>query len=237
MRNILFCFSLVFISFLSNAQCIPDSFSKPNIYPDTIRNLDTAYANQYYEMKMTAVIPVDTLVFGNRMPIDSIGLISLTGLPASLSYVSNSLSGYWKGGTSGCILISGTPQNNENGVYPLNIMVRAFVAGVPADYPVKGYKIVVIGNSSINKSDLSHQVSFYPNPSFDIASLRFYSSENAETFIILNNSIGKIIRKIPVTISAGHNSVLIPVSDLPKGNYFLQININQQIITFPFIKY
>lgn len=236
MRELIIISLLWIFSFTVYAQCTPDSFTKPNIYPDTIKNLDTAYANQYYEMKMTAVIPVDTLVMGNRLPIDSIGLISLSGLPSSINYVSNSPSGYWKGGTSGCILIYGTPINSDAGVYPLNITVRAFVAGIPADYSVKGYRLVVVGNSQINDFHSLRDISVYPNPSNENISLHFYSHCDDNITISIFNPLGEIFSKLNVKANAGNNAVVISVSDLPSGLFFVHIFVNEEKHLLPVLK-
>jgi len=230
-------FLFLALSFDASSQCVPGNYQKPSIYPDTLTNLDTAYANKPYQMVMTAVIPVDTFVFGNRLPIDSIGIVSLTGLPPSMSYKSDKASGYWAGGTKGCILISGSPKDEETGIYPLNIVVSAVVAGLPANYPVKGYKIIVIGKgSSITDLPLLYDLKIYPNPVIDVASLRFFSQTNDFCRLTIYNCFGQIIVNQNHLCNYGENQLIVHAEHLNKGIYFLRITMHDSITNFVFTK-
>jgi len=216
------------------SQCVPGNYTKPNIYPDTLINLDTAFAGQPYQMIMTAVIPVDTLVLGNRLPVDSIGIVSLTGLPSSLTYQADKASGYWKGGTKGCILISGTPTNAEAGIYPLNITVNAVVAGLPAFYPVKGYKLIVNGNSSFAFENAITNIKLYPNPFYENASLRFFSNFIGPCHLSIFNSFGQEVYKKEIVTSQGYNSIVIQKNNLKDGIYILKLHNSEGLVSLIF---
>lgn len=137
-----FLFAVLYSGFAS-AQCVPYDTNRPGIYPDTLVNLPAVLIDQPYEAYMTAVIPKDTLVFGNRINFDSVGILSFDGLPSGFTYTANTKSGYWPGDTSGCIAITGTASSADIGVYPLKIKVRSFVGGLISDNDVPGYKLVV----------------------------------------------------------------------------------------------
>lgn len=205
-----------------SAQCVPDStLTKPGIFPDAVVNLDTATANIYYEMVMTAIVPKDTLFFGSRIPIDSIGISKFEGLPAGFTMVANTASAYWKGGSSGCILISGTPGSVDVGVYPLTIQVVAVVAGTPAPYPVPGYQLVVEGNSGFITHDASFgQAIAFPNPFSSQTIVQFSSNNSEQCFFRVYNSNGALVHSSTHTVSVGINNIPFVNDNYTEGLYF-----------------
>jgi len=235
MKKIFFLLVFILSSLINYSQCVPGPYLKAGIYPDTLENLDTANINQYYEVVMTAVIPKDTFVFGNILPIDSIGIDTLFGLPSSLTYKADRPSSYWLGGTKGCIQIFGTPSNSEVGVYPLNITVNAVVAGLPALYPVKGYKIVVRGNNNIlEETSLKKSLKIFPNPAKTQTSLQMFSNYNETVKVYIINSLGKKVKEITTNVVYGQNTLNINLSDLAKGIYYVstetKFEIEKQIL-------
>lgn len=73
-------FMMALVSGTAFTQCLPDtSYARPGIYPDTATGLPPAFATYLYKTVVTAVIPVDTLIFGARYPVDSIGVLEVTG--------------------------------------------------------------------------------------------------------------------------------------------------------------
>jgi hypothetical protein len=138
--------SLIIVPFLGMSvaisQCVPDpAFTNDGIFPDSATGLPHAYAGVYYETVMTANIPADTIFQGFTVPIDSIGFISFTGLPTGFSYAANSSTGFWHGGTSGCVLISG--QNATVGSYPLTIELQGHASGIVIDFTIDYYILVI----------------------------------------------------------------------------------------------
>ena len=107
--------TLLIISFLvvtlAFGQCIPDpQYTLPGIYPDSATGFPPAVATYEYNFVITAIIPADTIVFPfPRMNIDSIGVAEITGMPEGFQAIPSRPSGFWLGGTSGCMLITGTP--------------------------------------------------------------------------------------------------------------------------------
>ncbi|MDP5172022.1 MAG: T9SS type A sorting domain-containing protein [Bacteroidia bacterium] len=104
---------LLTLPMLGSAQvCVPDpAFTAPGIYPPT---LPAACVGLPYNTSLTLVVPVDTTValppFGTfTLPIDSIVLDNILGLPAGFTLGCNPSSCGVAGGASGCINISGTP--------------------------------------------------------------------------------------------------------------------------------
>lgn len=91
--------------------CQPDtSFTLGGIYPDS---LPPACVGIPYQSNITLVVPVDTTVafppFGTfTLPIDSIVLDDILGLPTGMTYGCNPGSCSLPGGTTGCVGITGT---------------------------------------------------------------------------------------------------------------------------------
>lgn len=70
---------------------------------------------------------VDTLYFGNiKFYMESLVLDSITNLPCGISWLANSGDNTWSTGKTGCIRISGTP-NDTVGQYKLGIYIHARV--------------------------------------------------------------------------------------------------------------
>ncbi len=103
---------MLFFPALSFGQiCMPDtSFTDPGFYPDS---LPPACVNIPYSTTLTVVVPQDTTValppFGTfTLPIDSVVLDDIIGLPASFSYGCNPGNCVIPGASTGCVGISGT---------------------------------------------------------------------------------------------------------------------------------
>ena len=233
-KKVLFTASL-FISgiVLLNAQCTPDpQYTSPGIYPDTITNLPHATATVAYNTTMTAVVPADTTVIVT-IPIDSIGITQFTGLPTGLTWQANTSSNYWHGGTSGCVLISGT--TTQVGIFPLSIQTKTYLGlGMqPVNTPVLGYKIVVdpitgINNVNLEKFDISQNS---PNP-FSFKTDILFTSPVAETIqFTVYNLIGEVVYKESINAIAGINEIEFTTSNLPSGIYMYQINNKAQTVT------
>jgi len=138
-KKLIYAFILFFTGMMitvgyTNAQvCAPDpQYTQPGIYPDSITNLDSGIVNIAYSDTITVIVPLDTISSicpcGGCIPcvdIDSIVLTNITGLPPGLSYQCVPPSCAFPGGTSGCVLISGTP--TVAGTYNLLAFVAAYV--------------------------------------------------------------------------------------------------------------
>ncbi len=136
-------FSIVAIS-MASAQCVPDpQYTSSGIYPDSATGLNSGCVGVPYNQLITNVVPADTcVIFVTWLPcqtvsIDSIKIISFTGLPASLSYscydAGNTNSPpdqcTYEGGTTGCAVITGTPTAGDVGIHNLVITVDVYAGG------------------------------------------------------------------------------------------------------------
>ena len=151
---------------VSAQTCTPDAqYSAPGVYPDTLVGLPCAQTTVLYQTTITVIAPTDSLfdlgpplntinatidsikIRDNSSPADG---IAVNGLPASMQFVCNPPSCSFPGGSTGCLLIIGTPTAAEAGLHPLSVEVSAYVAQLapfgnpPVDLdPVDQYSIMV----------------------------------------------------------------------------------------------
>lgn len=223
----LFLFALFLgIVFQSYSQCDPDTnYKNPGIYPNPLENLDTAEVNIPYSEIMTAVIPKDTLVFGNRIPFDSIGVIKFDGLPYGFTWETNTLSGYWLGNSSGCLKISGMASDTQSGIYPLDIKVRAIISGLVNDQKVPGYYIYIKNNNTniVSLDDDNQYIVCFNKNSQKIQLLGKSSQIELMNFTIYNLNGQNVFSK-KINVSQGINSYDIDVKNLVSGIYFVNLS-------------
>jgi hypothetical protein len=210
------------------SQCVPDTiYTAPGIYPDSATGFLPAIATRQYNMVITAIIPADTIIPPlPLLPIDSIGLREVIGLPAGFQAIPDRPSGYWLGGTSGCLLITGTPTSAQVGVHPLLFKARGFLGGFgfPYDYDIDYYSIVVLDSTAFGIADLRFnqliQLRATPNPFNHFIELMFEPKEPGIFEIsIFDNSNRLLINEI-FFADAIENRRRLNTSDFGAGVYF-----------------
>ena len=117
---------------IASAQCIPDlTITQAGIFPDSATGLASGVINMPYNQVLQMRIPADTtiivIIFPVTIPIDSVRLISLTGLPPGLSHSCNPTNCTYLGGTNGCALIDGTP--TDTGLFTVTAVVTTYAGG------------------------------------------------------------------------------------------------------------
>lgn len=133
---IVFCtFMLSSVIYSQDPVCLPDSSymdSLAGVYPGPFHPVlfpdggihDTACINQPFELVLTAVVQDSILFSGlqlklNHLLIEDNGLLNL---PEGLDYACNPPNCRFESNTMGCLIISGTPSNNnEPGVFDLEL--------------------------------------------------------------------------------------------------------------------
>jgi len=215
------------------SQCTPDPmYTSPGIYPDSATGLPHAYANVYYETTITCVIPVDTNVMGFTVPIDSIGIVSFTGLPTGFNYTPNRPSGYWLGGTTGCVLVSG--QNPNVGTYPLSISLMGYAGGMSVPFTIDYYNIVIDSTSASIQENQSKNFEVFqnsPNPFAQFTEISFASDIIALYNVEVFNMIGKVVYNDVIKAQKGINKLNFNAADLPQGIYFYKISNGNRTTT------
>jgi hypothetical protein len=226
-------FAFLIISYFSvqnlNAQCTPVPFPPPPLTnPDTTQGIPPAFSGVPYNETIHVRVPADTVVFGTLLPIDSIGVDSITGLPPTFTWATNTPSNYWLGGTYGCFAVSGNPTIADTGTYQMVLHAKIFV-GHNANNTIlydANFEFKILDSALMsmeNISGKSFEIQTIPNPFDQKTSIRFKSPVNdVFTFEVYNVS-GKIMRKEQVEVRKGLNSFEFSKEDLPSGMYIYRL--------------
>ncbi len=234
----------IFISgtILLNAQCTNIIYTSSGLHPDSLRHADATIP--YYDT-LTVIVPVDTTINYAGTPIlvqiDSIALISITGLPSGFVYLINHHN--WNHISPGCIFISGTPTHanalTQSGIYPIIINMKGYFTSPigSANYQLPAYTNDTLkirnntyGLTNIDKSKFDvFQNS--PNP-FSKNTTIVFTSPNSEkyNFTVLNVIGEKVFEKV-VNASMGENKIDFSAGELPSGIYMYKLGNNEQAIT------
>ena len=209
---------------LSEGQCNPDpQYTTPGIYPDTATGLPDAIATEPYAFTFTVVVPPDTNIGGFIVPIDSIGIDQFQGLPPGFSYITDSPSDYWKGDSTGCVLIQGMPQQADVGVHPFTVTVIAKAGGITAPYTITGYKIEILDSVYAAVPDPSAESIFaFPNPADEEMNLYIRMDNLPGSQVRLINSLGQTVGRFET--ESGQDMLTIPTHDYEPGIYTLIYN-------------
>lgn len=216
----------LFLNNILAQPCTPGNYTASGIYPDSIPGLPPAYVDSVYNSVITVVVPTDTFMFAQTLIIDSIGIYSVTGLPAGFAYSTNPINGYIHGGASGCVLISGTPTLAQVGSYPINITMDSWVNGLPQGFfdTRTGYYTIniTIPVSIENKGEAINEVHIYPNPFSKETTLNFASSVDENISLCIYNNIGQLIYSETINAYKGKNAHVLKL-DAENGIYYYTI--------------
>lgn len=133
MKNVLLVFflgiSVQLLAQKGNADCTPDpSLIIPGYSP---QNLKSGDEGEDYKEEVSFLFPKDTTIniFGNEqtIPIDSFKILSISNMPAGLSYDCNKKRCSYAGGGKGCLEISGTLGQNTAGNYNVEVRIAGYV--------------------------------------------------------------------------------------------------------------
>ncbi len=72
-------------------------------------------------------------------------------------------------------------------------------------------------------------ITLFPNPATDQAILNFSSDSNKDMSIEVSDIMGRIVSTTPIAASEGLNSIVLNVSDLTAGIYFVRIDGRQTV--------
>ncbi len=230
MKQLLLLFTFIaFIGFQNlSAQCTPVPFSGISLTsPDTAQGLSDAVETQAYSQVIHVRIPADTNYNGAVIPIDSAGILSVTGMPASLSWLSNSASDYWPGDTFGCIIIQGTPTVGEAGNYILSIVVAVNALGTALPFTMS-YDFVVLDASfagiDINKTSEFHVYQNQPNPFSQSTTINYFMPKADNLEFKVYDIVGNCVVNISQSASKGKNTIQLNRDNLASGIYIYELS-------------
>lgn len=162
--------------------------------------------------------------------INSATVTSVTGLPTGLSYSVNPTNGVINGGSSGCMLIAGTPATGTAGSYTVtaNVTVNTNFGAFPTTITW----LLTVNNAAgiANYSAVPANLYVMPNPAkSEINLLADFNFGKIQVMDVLGNKVA--------THDANNSyQTTIDISNLNPGVYFLQVIDGTKIITRKFIK-
>ncbi len=217
---------------LVNAQCTPDpAYTNTGLYPaDSLPHADVGTS---YSTIMTIVIPADTILpIVGAVPIDSVGITSIDGLSANLTYQADATNDYWPGGTSGCILISGTPAPADAGIDTLTFNIQTCLQG--QQIPGTEVRILRIQGTSgieIIIPDKFNVLQNLPNPFSNKTKIVYTTPVNDNFDFTVYNIIGDVVSQKSLKAKAGTNNIIFDADGLTSGIYLYKISNENQVIT------
>ena len=90
----------------------------------------------------------------------------------------------------------------------------------------------LLTNSIIIATDDNHKFSIFPNPARDVLNIQFLRNENIINQIInidVFNTLGKAV-SVNYNLSSKEGVIIVPVTDIPAGLYFLDIQMNDKSV-------
>ncbi len=241
MRFLILLFCLLVSTNFVNAQCTPDTsitHNDPGVYPDTITGLPHAYVGVNYATTIQLKVLADTVIGGFTVPVDSIVVNGVTGLPAGFTYLCTPSGCSFPGGSDACILLQGpAPTGNMTGTYPLVVQVTAYgvVFGTPTNVPanITGYSIVIDSTTGIN--DL-YTVNYTigqntPNPAREYTSIPVNLVRNENVNVSVSNLLGKKVIEHSYNLHRGRNNINLDVHGLQPGIYLYTVTIGKNNTT------
>ncbi len=133
----------------ANAQCGTVMVNATTLYyPDTVVNLPAAVNGNSYSGVLQLFVPASI----SGVPITSVTVNSISGLPASFASAYSPVSGTVLANNSGCIIFTSTLVNEVVGTYPIVINVTAVSPFGTFPQALNGYKIQVNNPANPNNS-------------------------------------------------------------------------------------
>jgi hypothetical protein len=133
--TLVFCALFMFTQQSLSAQCTISATNTTNGFTPT--SLPCIYQGTAYGQAVNVHIPATTMYNNLTVNVDSVLLVSVTGLPAGVTVQGNPASGVIHGGQNGCLWFSGTT-SALTGTYPLtfNVTIWADYQGIYSSGPV-----------------------------------------------------------------------------------------------------
>jgi hypothetical protein len=251
----LFTILFAFLAFATTqkvfAQCTPDlSWNTSGIRPDSATNLPDGCENVPYSTQMDIYVPdsVHQMQAGQSVAIyiDSVRLLSVTGLPPGMTYVTNPTDGKFAKYAHGCALISGTCATPGN--YPLTVItkasVRLLLPFIPATVrydTVRYYRINInaAGGANCNVGIESHLDptemgihSVVANAYDNYLQVTCNAPLAMPTGFRVINSIGQTIYAKQVNTQQGYQIIRLNDFYAENGIYILQMQQGNQFKTY-----
>ena len=153
-------------------------------------------------------------------------MLDVIGLPTGFTWACNPSNCKYPGDSIGCLIITGTPSQNQIGEYPLTIPVNANITEktlkLTFNQPdtITMYSLFVKNGSTSIRETEQNQIVFFPNPAKGNFVITINNNKIEEKEIEIMDIRGKVLFNTVITSSGNQH---LTVSDLSDGIYFLSI--------------
>lgn len=250
-KTLLSLMSTFAVTLLMAQNCTPDgAFTAVGVYPDSATNMAVAYVGQAYSQTITVIAPADTCVEiipgfpCTSVPIDSIVVESVTGLPPGFTIMAENFSNLnfqFPGGTTSCMIVQGTPQPGDEGTYPILVSGTSYatIAGLQQSQPysVDYYFIEVVNPVGIDEVDeLTFSISQnIPNPVKNYTTISYNMPNYGNVSVQIRNILGEMVINDVISAQEGKNTYRLDATNLSNGVYFYQFSLDNKVVTKKFI--
>lgn len=124
----------------------------------------------------------------------------------------------------GYSLVKYTFYNVNKAAYPDDSVQISLKYNDPAFVGIKQHSKVVSGKMDI-----------YPNPTHDVALVKFNSSNSFNSELTIFNALGEVVQSVPISVTEGNNSLPVNVRSLSSGIYVASLRNGDKTLTKKFI--
>jgi hypothetical protein len=220
-------------TYTASAQCTTNHNTSVFLVPDTATDFSTAYTYTPYEQVLYIAVPRDTTVFSLPATFDSIVLVSITGLPSTITYTMNPANGIFKADSFACIQFTGTPTNADIGTH--NLVINTLITGnvtlfgdTTLPIALNGYSIKVLDSASNGIHPATAKTDFKvfqnsPNPFGNETEIAFQSPGSENITIDIFDMNGSLVYHQEMISKKGYNSLVINGSTYKPGIYTYRV--------------
>jgi hypothetical protein len=248
MKNILLLsLSLFALNITAQVSCVIDTTNTVQGATPTADLLPCAERGKYYEQVVQLLMPTSF----SLATIDSFKILTVSGVPNGMQYVSNPASMVFVGGKNGCFVISGTT-NDPKGYYNIGFTGIAYikVAGNNQTFPLSeddargaGFDlfIEIVEPGDTCRQPIASGINTI-NQFADLAFNTFVSSQNnqvmvqvktADVFsgkVFMVNMLGATVASKSIEVN-GNTTDVLDVAGVAKGMYSVVLQSDNKVVS------
>lgn len=211
------------------SQCTIQSCTPTGVWC-TIPALNSALPGATETMTYSTVIQITLASNASGNTINNGTITAVTGLPSGLTYSTNPTNGIINGGSSGCILLAGTPAPGTAGNYTVtvNMTISSGFGPFPATFT---WSLTVGASTNIVSVPVKNTtVAVSPNPASNQISVSAgFQFQSVKIVDLLGNLV--IAQKMNE-----HSDTNIDITKLIPGIYFAEVSDGNKSVARKFIK-
>ncbi|RYD57925.1 MAG: CHRD domain-containing protein [Sphingobacteriales bacterium] len=194
-------------------------------------SVDRDQTNAHYMMVVNGLNNFSMAHFHNNVKGQNGGVI----FDLSPKYNNGGIFGYWYDSTSSTPFNTGISNKFRKDSVYVNFHTTANPNGeIRGDVSRKLCNDIPVSVRNLGNAEVI--VKLYPNPADDQAVLDIMSNNNAEVSVKLIDVTGRTLWTNNMSLTAGMNRNIVPLSGLQAGMYFLQVNNGGDQISYRLIK-